>query len=101
MPSAVRLREDYSAEELRALAAVEERQPEPAASVAGCGSGWNEPGRPRGSAAWTARRCATGFIASTRRVRRASRQLDGKAQGLAFRRSSWPVCADRRGWPGS
>ena len=45
MPSAVRLREDYSAEELRASGpAVEGRQPEPTASVAGCGPGWNGPG---------------------------------------------------------
>ena len=42
MPAAVRLREDYSAKELRALARrVEGCQPEPAASVAGCGEGWN------------------------------------------------------------
>jgi hypothetical protein len=38
MPSAVRLREDYSAEELRAPA-VEGRQPEPAALVAGRSTG--------------------------------------------------------------
>src|SRR5271170_6515244 len=39
--------------------AVEERQPEPAASVAGCGPGmaWTE-ARRRRSAEWTARRCA-------------------------------------------
>ena len=39
MPAAVKLREDYSAAELRRLAAVEGRQPEPAIAVAGGGSG--------------------------------------------------------------
>ena len=39
MPSAVRLRQDYSAEELRTdLPPVEGCQPEPSSSVAGCGS---------------------------------------------------------------
>ena len=41
--SAVRLREDYSAEELRTQP-VEGRQSEPSSSVAGCGSRWNGPG---------------------------------------------------------
>jgi hypothetical protein len=46
MPSAARLRQDYSAEELRGLARrVEGGQPEPAASVAGCGPGWHGSGR--------------------------------------------------------
>ena len=46
MPSAVRLREDFSAEALRALAKrVEGRQSEPAASVAGGGEGRDGPRR--------------------------------------------------------
>ena len=48
MPSAVRLREDYSVEELRALARRSKTvQPEPAASIAGCG----KDGMDRGAAA--------------------------------------------------
>ena len=40
MPSAVRLREDYSAEELRTLARrSKDASREPSSSVAGCGSG--------------------------------------------------------------
>src|ERR1700691_6501920 len=45
-------------------AAVEERQPEPAASVAGCGPGWHGQRRSRQD------RSATRFIASTPRARR-------------------------------
>ena len=73
MPSAVSLREDYSVEELRALARrSKDSQPEPAASIAGCGEGWNGPrSGGEGSAAWTARRCATGSIASMPWARRA------------------------------
>ena len=60
MASAVRLRGDYSAAEPHAAPAVEERQPEPAASVAGCGQGRHGPGLGgEGSAGWTARRCVT------------------------------------------
>ncbi len=52
---------------------VEGRQPEPAASVVGGGPGRDGPrlggeDRRRRSAAWTGRRCATGFIASTPRA---------------------------------
>ena len=43
MPSAVRLREDYSTKELRGLARRCKDQSEPATSVAGCGQGWNGP----------------------------------------------------------
>ena len=46
MASAVRLREDYPAAELRTLARRSKNvQPEPAASIAGCGRGWNGSGR--------------------------------------------------------
>jgi hypothetical protein len=43
MPSAVRLREDGRGAS-GARPSVEGRQPEPTASVAGCGPGWNGPG---------------------------------------------------------
>ena len=61
MPSAVRLREDYSVEELRALARRSKTvNQSPAAFIAGYGEGmeWTAERRRR-SAAWTARRCAT------------------------------------------
>src|ERR1700678_1084399 len=69
---------------------VEERQPEPAASVAGCGPGWHGPRLGgEGSAEWTARRCATGSIASTGRVWRASSTTGRRGPSLVFRRSNW------------
>ena len=46
---------------------------------------WPE-GRPRGSAAWTARRCAIGFTASTPRVRRGFSITGRKARSPAFGR---------------
>ena len=60
MPSAVRLREDYSAEELRGLArrSKDVNQSRRLLSLAGVETEWTE-GRPRGSAAWSARRFAT------------------------------------------
>ena len=66
MPSAVRLREDYSAEELRALArrSKDVNQSRRLCRWLRCGTEWTEVRRRR-SAAWTARRCATGCIAST------------------------------------
>ena len=52
--------------------------------------------RRRRSAAWIARRCATGFIASTLRGRRASSTTRRKVPSLAFRRNSW--LSLRRSW---
>src|SRR3984957_4364261 len=49
---------------------------------------WTE-GRPRGSAAWTARRCAIGFTASTPRVRRGLSITGRKARSLACPTSNW------------
>jgi hypothetical protein len=65
--------------------AVEDRQPEPAASVAGCGQGRN--GSRRGGESWRhgpARPCATGFIASMPRVLRVPRPLDRRSQASPF-----------------
>ena len=61
MPSAVRLREDYSAEELPGRwPGGRRRQPEPAVSVAGCGRRWNGPRLMAAKcAARTAGRCVT------------------------------------------
>ena len=73
MPAAVKLREDYSAEQLRALAkrSKDVHQSRRLLSLAAVRDGMD-----RGEAAkiggWIARPCATGFIASTRRVRTAS-----------------------------
>ncbi len=73
MPSAVRLREDYSAKELRTLARCSKdvNQSRRLLSLAAVRDGMD-----RGSAAkiggMDRRRCATGSIASTRLVRRAS-----------------------------
>jgi hypothetical protein len=50
---------------------------------------WTE-GRPRGSAAWTARRFATGFTASTPRVRMGFSITGRKARSLGFQLSRWP-----------
>ena len=73
MPAAVKLREDYSAEQLRALAkrSKDANQSRRLLSLAAVRGGWIAARRPR-SAAGTARPCATGFIASTRRVRTVS-----------------------------
>jgi len=69
MPSAVSLREDYSAEELRGLAC---RSVDGFCRWLRSGMGWIGAPRRR-SAAWTGRRCATGFIASTPRAQQVSR----------------------------
>ena len=102
MPSAVRLREDYSAEELRALArrSKDVNQSRRLLSLAAVRDGMDRRRRRR-SAAWTARRCATGSIASTRRVRRASRQLDRRPEASPFGGATGRVRADRRGGSGS
>ncbi len=99
MASAVGLREDYSAAELRALARLPSfgRWPggrRTSTGADGCcrwrrsATGWIVAKR-RGSAAWTARRCATGFIASTGRVWRASSTTGRRVPSLVFRRSNW------------
>ena len=98
MPSAVRLREDYSAEELRRRAP---RRRTPTRAGGFCrwrrsATGWTA-ARRRGSAAWTARRCATGSIASTQRGRRACSTIGRRARSRACRRSNWPSSRDRRG----
>ena len=67
MPSAVRLREDYSAEELRALARRSKNvnQSRRLLSLAAVRDGMDRGGGGEDRRAWTARRCATGSIAST------------------------------------
>ena len=70
----------------RAGPAVEGRQPEPTASVAGCGSGRNGSrigGEDRRHGSPDA--CATGFIASTPRVRRGLSTTGRKVPSLACR----------------
>ena len=66
MPSAVRLREDYSAKELRGLArrSKDVNQSRRLLSLAAVRDGMDREGAAK-MAAWTARRCATGCIAST------------------------------------
>ena len=91
MASAVRLREDYLGFGASGVGlAVEDRQPETTAFVAGCGQGWHGPwARRRRSARRTARRCVTGSIASTPRVWRASSTTGRRVPSHAFRRSNW------------
>ena len=91
MPSAVRLREDYSAEELRRLAwrSKNVNQNRRLLSLDGVRDGIDR-GRLRRSAAWIARRFATGFTASTPRVRRGFSIAGRKARSLGFLLSRWP-----------
>ena len=56
---------------------------------------WTE-ARRRRSAAWTARRCVTGCIGSTSRVRRASSTTGLKVPSLAFRRRAATGSVQRR-----
>ena len=83
--------------------AVEERQPEPTAVVAGGdpATGWIVAKRP-GSAAWTARRCAD-WVHRFNGVGSGGprRQLDGGSQASSFGGATGSVRADRRGRPGS
>ena len=90
MPSAVRLREDYSAEELRHWPGGRGRSTRAGGFCRWLRSEmeWTE-ARRRRSAAWTARRCVTGCIGSTSRVRRASSTTGLKVPSLAFRPSNW------------
>ncbi len=91
MPSAVRLREDYSAEELaHAGPPVEGRQPEPTASVVGSGSRRNGPrggGEDRRHGPPDAARLGSPL----QRLGSGGphRQLDGRSRSLACRRSNW------------
>ena len=70
--------------------AVEDRQPEPAAVCRWLRSrmAWIGDLRRR-SGAWTGRRCAIGFIASTLRVRMGSWTAGPKVRSLGCRKSSW------------
>jgi hypothetical protein len=63
-------------------------------------TGWIEAWRPR-SAGWTARPCATGSIASTARVRRASSTTGRMPQTSPVGGATGSVRADRRGRPRS
>jgi Winged helix-turn helix len=91
MPSAVGLREDYSAEALRGLArrSKDVDQSRRLLSLAGVRDGMD-----RGAAAriggWIARRFATGFTASTPPVRRGFSITGPKARSPGFRPSRWP-----------
>src|SRR5215207_6910130 len=65
MATAVTVRANFSADELASCGGLQARQPESASAVACGGAGWDEPRpMPRGSVAWTARRCGTGCTAS-------------------------------------
>jgi hypothetical protein len=88
MPSAVRLREDYSAEDLRGLArrSRDVNQSRRLLSLAGV----RDEGRLRRSGAWTARRFATGFTASTPRVRTGFSTTGPKVRSPACHPSRWP-----------
>ena len=71
MPAAVKLREDYSADALRGLArrSKDANQSRRLLSLAAVLEGMERGKRP-GSAAWTARPCATGCIGSTSAARK-------------------------------
>jgi hypothetical protein len=86
MASAVRLREDYSAEALRALAGG--RRTSTRAGGSCRWTAWTG-ARRRRSAGWTARRCVTGSIASRGRVWRASSTTGRRVPSLVLRRSNW------------
>ena len=103
MPSAVRLREDYSAEELRALArrSKDVNQSRRLLSLAAVRDGMD-----RGSAAkiggmdrQTLRDWVHRFNASG--PEGLDRQLDGGSQASPFGGATGSVRADRRGWSGS
>src|SRR5277367_1507761 len=90
MPTAVRLREDYSAEGLRGLArrSRDVNQSRQLVSLAGVRDGMD-----RGAAAkigaWIVRRFATGFTASTPRVRRGFSTTGRKARSRAYPARRW------------
>ena len=87
MPSAVRLREDYSAAELRALALRTSTRAGGFCRWRRFATGWTA-ARRRRSAEWTARRCATGCTASTPPGPRASSTIGRRVPSLACRRSN-------------
>src|SRR3984885_3411113 len=82
--------------------AVEDRQPEPAASVAGCGPGWHGPGL-GGEDPRNGPPDATRLGPSLQRVGSGGprRQLDGGSQASPFGGATGSVRADRRGGSGS
>ena len=91
MPSAVKLREDYSAEARFGDWLRGQRTSTRAGGFCpwlGSRTGWTE-ARRRRSGEWTGKRCATGSIASTPRVRTASSTTGRRVPSLAFRRSNW------------
>src|SRR5277367_1642519 len=82
--------------------AVEERQPEPAASVAGCGQGWNGSGRRREDRRYGPPNAPRlGPSLQRCRARGTVRQLDGGSQASPFGGATGSVRADRRGGSGS
>src|SRR3984885_15102247 len=97
MPAAVRLREDYSGQELRALARrlQDVSQSRRLLSLAAVRTEWIA-ARQRRLAAWIARRFAIGFIASTPPGRMGSSTVGPKGPSLVCRRSRWPRL--RRSW---
>ena len=102
MPSAVRLREDYSAEELRALArrSKDVNQSRRLLSLAAVRDGMD-----RGSAAKIGgmdRQTLARLGPSLQRLGSAGpdRQLDGGSQASPVGGATGSVRADRRGWPG-
>ena len=102
MPAAVRLREDYSGQELRALArrSQDVSQSRRLLSLAAVRTEWIA-ARQRRLAAWIARRFAIGFIASTPRGRMGSSTVGPKGPSLVCRRSRWRRFADRGSRPRS
>ena len=98
MPSAVRLREDYSRKSFaRSLADRRTSARVRRSSVAGGGPGWHGPGGGgEDRAGWIARRCTTGFIASTLRGRRASSTTGQKVLKLVCRSNG--SLSLRRSW---
>ena len=92
MPSAVRLREDYSVEELRALApTVEDSQPEPAAVYRWLRCGRNGPRR-GGEGRRHGPPDAARLGPSLQRLGPGGpdRQLDAGSRSLVCHRSNWP-----------
>ena len=103
MPSAVRLREDYSAAELRVLArrSKDVNQSRRLLSLAAVRDGMD-----RGGAAKIGRdgppdAARLGPSLQRRRARWPHRQLDGGSQASLVGGATGPGCADRRGRAGS
>src|SRR5271170_7840338 len=80
--------------------AVEDRQPEPAASVAGCGQGGNGSGRRREDRRYGPPNAARlGSPLQRLGSGRASRQLDRRSEASSVVRSDGRGRPNRRGWP--